>query len=166
MWRTALCALGASAMIAGCATDSTDEDGLAEGTYAVTSYDVGNCTNETWVKSSTPTSAIHVEASGDGFVVKGCTEQDGAMSCTPSSPSSYQWSIDAWRGNEGGAYLVESGCSMIHVDAMARMADGQLVIETSRWSATLAGGTCTYDEVVAMRETNCDYRVRLHATAQ
>jgi hypothetical protein len=166
MWRTTLIAVGASALIAGCTTEeAVDEGDLSEGTYAVTGFDLGSCADSTWKQSTTTTSQLVVEANGDGYTVKTCAQVSGAMSCTPSAPSIYQWSTDAWRGSDGGAYLVESGCSLIYVDAMARMADNQLVIEASRWSATLAGGSCTYDEVMAMRQNACDYRIRLSATA-
>jgi hypothetical protein len=166
-WRAALIALGASTLLAGCTTDeAVDEGGLGEGTYAVTGFDLGSCAEGSWRQSTTTTSALVVEANGDGYTVKTCTQQSGGLSCTPSSPSIYQWSTDAWRGSDGGAYLVETGCSLIYVDATARVAGDQLVIEASRWSATLAGGSCTYEEVMAMREGACDYRIRLTAIAQ
>jgi hypothetical protein len=82
------------------------------------------------------------------------------------SPSSYAWNVDTWRGQDGGAYLVESGCLLTYVDATARIIDGDLVIETTRWASELASGSCTFDEVVAMTEGPCDGRSRLIATDQ
>ena len=163
LWRGALCALvGASALLGGCATQESDEETLREGTFAVTSVDLGSCATDTWAKSATTTSSLVVEANGDGFVVKACT--DGA--CSPSSPSSYAWSTDTWRGVDGGAYLVDTGCLLVSVDATARLVDSQLVIETTRWSSVLASGSCTYDEVLAMREEACEARTRLTAIEQ
>jgi hypothetical protein len=161
MWRGALCALvGASAMLAGCTADS--DDGLREGTFSLTSLDVGNCATNTWLKSSTTTTSLVIEASGDEFVVNACTGE----SCAPTSPSRYVWDVDQWHGEDGGAYLVETGCLVNFVDATARLVGGELQIETTRWTSQLAGGSCTYDEVLAMSEGPCDTRTRLVATEQ
>jgi hypothetical protein len=161
MWHGALCALvGASAMLGGCATDSED---LTEGTYAVSSIDLGNCATNTWLKSSTTTTSIVVEANADTYLVKACTD---GVSCSPSSPSSYVWSEDAWRGEDGGAYLQESGCLVTFVDATARVVGDELVIEATRWVNQLAGGSCTYDEVLAMGDGTCDSRTRIVAIKQ
>jgi hypothetical protein len=57
----ALCALfGAGALLTGCTTDA--DDGVHEGTYAVTSQDLGNCSNDTWLKSSTTATTLVVAA--------------------------------------------------------------------------------------------------------
>jgi hypothetical protein len=160
--RGSLCALvGASALLAGCTAES-DDDGLRSGTFAVTSIDLGNCSNDTWLKSSTTTSSIIVEGAGDKYVVRTCTD----AGCAPSSPSSFAWDVDSWRGEDGGAYLVEDGCLVNYVNATAHLVDGELVIEASRWVSQLAGGSCTYDEVLAMGEGPCDSRTRLVATEQ
>jgi hypothetical protein len=158
MWREALCVLiGASALLTGC---TSDDDGLREGEYMVTSVDLGNCSNDNWLKSSTTASSLMVVADGDQFVVKACTQGD----CAPSSPSSYVWDVDAWRGQDGGAYLVENGCMVTYVNATANVVAGQLVIESTRWVSQLPGGSCTYDEVLAMGDGTCDSRTRLTAT--
>jgi hypothetical protein len=163
MMRMALCALGASALLVGCATDEpADDGGLREGSYAVTGFDLGSCATDAWVKSSTSTSSLVIEASADGYAMQACTD-DG---CTPFSPSTYSWNVDGWHGTLGGAYLTETGCLLTYVDATAHMVGDQLMVETTRWSANLAGGSCTYDEVMAMRETPCSNRVRLSAQAE
>lgn len=154
--------VGASALLAGCATEDSKDEDLRDGTYKVTSVDLGSCSNDTWLKSSTTATDLVVVASGNEFVVKACT--DGA--CSPSSPSTYAWAVDRWRGQDGGAYLVESGCMTTFIDATARVVDGELVIETSRWVNQLASGSCTYDEVLAMTQGPCTGRSRLYATEQ
>lgn len=166
--RCAAIGLLGLALSAGCATDpaTDDADGLNEGTYAVTGYDLGSCANETWQPSTTTTSALVVETSEHGYAVKSCSEQGGALTCVASSPSRFVWNGEAWRGSDGGAYLTETGCLLVYVDATARLVDGELVVEATRWSSTLAGGSCTYDEVIAMRENPCDERVRLLAAAE
>jgi hypothetical protein len=163
MWRGALCALvGASALLGGCATDESASD-LHEGTYAVQSIDFASCATNTWLKSSTTTTSLQIEASNEGYVVKACS--DGA--CAATTPGSYAWNVDSWRGQDGGAYLVESGCLLTYVDATASVIGGQLVIETSRWSSQLASGSCVYDEVIAMSEgAPCDTRTKLVAVEQ
>src|SRR5690349_10235710 len=86
MWRLALCALGASAVLVGCATNEpTDEGGLREGSYAVTGIDLGSCATNAWVKSSATTSSLVIEASAAGYAMQACTDQG----CTPFSPSTY-----------------------------------------------------------------------------
>lgn len=160
LWHAALCAVLA---VTGCASQESDEGTLAEGTFAVTSVDLGSCAQDTWVKSQTTAASVLVEANGDAYTLKSCGA-DGA--CSPMSPSSFAWSTDAWRGQDGGAYLVEAGCLLVYIDATARIVDNQLVIETSRWSSELASGSCTYDEVIAMRENACDDRMRLMATIE
>ena len=155
--------LGVVLAASGCASDEADEGTLQEGTFAVTSLDLGSCAQDTWVTSRTATSSVVIEASGDAYALKSCTG-DGA--CAPMAPSSFVWSTDAWRGQDGGAYLVETGCLLVYIDATARIIDNELVIETSRWSSELASGSCTYDEVIAMRESACDDRTRLTATIE
>lgn len=163
LWCAALGALGLT-LSAGCATDPAD-DGLSEGTYAVTGYDLGSCATEAWQPGTTNTSALVIASSDDGYAVKSCSETDGALTCVASSPSHFVWSGDAWRGTDGGAYLTETGCLLVYVDATAQVIDGKLVVEATRWSSTLAGGSCTYDEVMAMRENPCNERMRLLASA-
>ncbi len=165
-WCAALGALGLTLSV-GCAADpvSDDQDALSEGTYAVTGFDLGTCATDAWQPSTTKTSALVVETSDDGYAVKSCSEQNGVLTCAASSPSRFVWSGDAWRGSDGGAYLTETGCLLVYVDATARLVEGKLVLEATRWSSTLAGGSCTYDEVMAMRENPCDERVRLLASA-
>jgi hypothetical protein len=165
MWHAALCALvGAGALSAGCTTDETGDGTLQEGTFAVTSLDLGSCSDDTWLKSRTTASSIVVEASGDTYALKTCAG-DGA--CSPMSPSTFAWNVDvsSWRGEDGGAYLVETGCLLVYVDATARIIDNELVIETNRWSS-VASGSCTYDEVLAMRDGACDDRTRLTASIE
>jgi hypothetical protein len=167
-WHGALCALvGASALLAGCAADEPtqngDENDLREGSFAVTSLDLGSCANDTWVKGATTTPTISVEVQGEEYVVKSCT--DGGQ-CTPMSPARFAWNVDRWEGADGGAYLVESGCLLVALEATLRLDGSDLVIETKSWSAELANGSCTYDEIVAMRAGACATRTRLQATEQ
>jgi hypothetical protein len=162
MSRNALFALmGASALLVGCT--SQEDEALQPGTYAITGVDLGSCATETWTKSSTPATSIVVEANGDAFTLKACTD----AGCSPTAPSNYAWDADAWTGADGGAYLQESGCLLMYVAATAGIdRDGALVIESTRWVSSLAGGTCTFDEVLAMASGPCEARTRLTAIEQ
>src|SRR5215207_6782128 len=94
--RHVLCALlGASAALVG--WTSQEDDALQPGTYAITGVDLSSCATETWTKSSTPATSIVVEASGDAFVLKACTD----AGCSPTAPSNYAWDVDAWAGSDG-----------------------------------------------------------------
>lgn len=164
MLRAALMVLVGAGALVGCGTDSTTDEGLEPGTYAVQSIDLASCATDSWLKSTTAASSLVVEASGDGYVVQTCT--DGGTSCSPTSPSRYALTVGGWNGQDGGAYLVENGCYLVHVDATATLVNGELTIEATRWVGQLSGGSCTYDEVLKMMEGPCDSRTRLVATVQ
>ena len=167
VWTAGLCALvGASTLLAGCATDEADDTGLREGTYTVTGLELGSCANDTWFTANTTTTSLEIQAHDDAFVVSACTELGGSLACVASSPSRYAWSIDRWRGEDGGAFLAESGCRLLYIDATARLDGGELVIEAARWTSDVATGACTVDAVTAMREQPCEGRTRLRAVAQ
>ena len=50
LWHAALCAALA---VSGCTSDGSEEGTLQEGTFAVTSLDLGSCAQDSWVKSRT-----------------------------------------------------------------------------------------------------------------
>src|SRR5215217_1551080 len=90
MSRTALFALiGASALVMGCT--SQDDGALEPGTYRITGVDLSSCSTDTWTKSSTPATSIIVEANGDSFALKACTD----AGCSPTAPSAYAWNAEA-----------------------------------------------------------------------
>jgi hypothetical protein len=162
MLRAALCVVASAGALVGCTSDDSDS-GLREGTFAVSSMDLGSCSDDLWTTSRTTTTSIVIETNGEQFMVKACTE---GQSCVPSSPSDFVWTVDQWKGEIGGAYLIEGGCLLNYVNATAQISDGELVIESTRWSSQLASGSCTYAEVLAMSEGPCSGRTRLIATEQ
>lgn len=157
--------VGAAALVAGCASEDADTKELRAGTYAVTGLELGSCAEDSWIESGTSTESLVIEVTGDDVTISGCSAGTTGLSCTPTSPARYAWSDMLWRGEDGGAYLVESGCLLVHVDATARLEGGELVIETARWSE-VSSNACTLDAVTAMRARPCDGKSRLYAVAQ
>lgn len=142
--------VGAAALLAGCATEEPDTKELRAGTYAVTGLELGSCAEDSWIESGTATESLVIEGTGADVTISACSGGPSDLSCTPTSPARYAWGDSLWRGQDGGAYLVEAGCLLILVDATARIEDGELVIETSRWSE-VSSNACTLDAVTAMR---------------
>jgi hypothetical protein len=151
--------VAAGALAAGCTTEVTTPD-LEAGRYDVMGLELGGCADSApLVQSSTPMRSIVVDAIGDGFVFSACTDSG----CALTSPSQYTWRDDKWVAETGGAYLVDTGCLLLHVSATARIENGELVVETTRWTNELTSGACTIAEVTAMFERPCDVRSRVLA---
>ena len=162
LWMKGLL-VAAIAVTSGCATESSDDGELRPGTYAITGFDLGSCEGDTWVKSATNMVSLEITFEAGAYVVNMCSDQGV---CAPSSPSRYVWAEDRWRGEDGNAYLTDTGCVYQYVDATAHLDGDGLMIAADRWTTAVSGSSCTFDAKFDLTALPCSGRSRLLAVQQ